>query len=129
MNQFIILLASNSDAEKNMVEARSLLALAFPNGIRFSENHWSVALVKEGSPVPQGGCARYLNAVCVAQSVLSLEEVQGFLKRTETDMGRVRGEEAQGRVSMDMDLVEWNNEVLRPKDAGQKYYQVCLEDL
>lgn len=129
MNQFIILLASNSEAEKNLADARKRLAAAFPEKVRFSGNHWSAALLKEGHVAPQGACSMYLNAICLAQTALTLEAVQAFLKKTETEMGRIRGVEARGRVAMDMDLVEWNGEVLRPKDAGQVYYKVCLEDL
>jgi len=129
MNQFIILLASNSEAEKNIAEARIILSLAFPEGARFSENHWSAALMKEGQPAPQGECAKYLNAVCVAQSVSTLRDIQIVLKKIESDMGRIRGVETQGRVAIDLDLVEWNGEILRPKDTIQGYYQACLKDL
>jgi 7,8-dihydro-6-hydroxymethylpterin-pyrophosphokinase len=129
MNRFIILLASNSEAEKNIAKARNLLAQAFPEGTRFSENHWSAALVKEGQLPPKGECAMYLNTVCVARSEMALDDVQVFLKQTETEMGRLRGAEAQGHVAIDMDLVEWNGEILRPKDAEQDYYQTCLKDL
>jgi len=129
MNRFIILLASNSEAEKNMERVRKLLALAFPEGTRFSDNHWSAAVVKEGHLAPLGECAMYLNAVCVASSEMAWNDVQAFLKQTETEMGRLRGTEAQGRVAIDMDLVEWNGEVLRPKDAAQDYYKMCLKDL
>ncbi|MCK9311715.1 MAG: 2-amino-4-hydroxy-6-hydroxymethyldihydropteridine diphosphokinase [Bacteroidales bacterium] len=129
MNQFIILLASNSEAEKNIAEARIILSLAFPEGARFSENHWSAALIKEGQPVPQGECAKYLNAVCVAQSVSTLRDIQIVLKKIELDMGRIRSVEMHGRVAIDLDLVEWNGEILRPKDAIQGYYQACLKDL
>lgn len=129
MNHLILLLASNSDAEKNLTEARKRLAVAFPENVHFSENHWSAALVQEGQVAPQGECATYLNAVCRAQTSMTLEEVQVFLKTTEAEMGRIRGIQAQGRVSMDMDLVEWNGNILRPKDAAQEYYSVCMKDL
>ena len=129
MNHFIILLASNFEAEKNIAEARIILFLAFPEEIRFSENHWSEVFVKEGQLAPQGECAKYLNAVCMAHSTCTLRDIQVVLKKIESDMGRIRGVEAQGRVAIDMDLVEWNSEVLRPMDAIRNYYQVCLKDL
>jgi len=129
MNQFIILLASNFEAEKNIAEARIILSLAFPEGARFSENHWSAALVREGQPAFQGEYAKYLNTVCMAQSVSPLMDIQVVLKKIESDMGRIRGAESQGQVAIDLDLIEWNGETLRPKDAIQGYYQVCLKDL
>ena len=129
MNQFIILLGSNLDAEKNMAEACRILVMTFPDGIRFSEIHRSATLVKKGCPIPKGECATYLNVVCKLQSERTLEDIQLFLKHTETRMGRVRGVEGLGCVTIDLDLVEWNGTVLRPKDAAQGYYKVCLGDL
>ena len=129
MNQFIILLASNSEAEKNMTDARKRLHMAFLEGLHFSKNHWSEAVVKEGHTPLSEEISRYLNAVCVGQTDKTPEDVSSFLKQMEVEMGRLRGVEAQGRVAIDLDLVEWNGEILRPKDAVQGYYRVCLEDL
>jgi 7,8-dihydro-6-hydroxymethylpterin-pyrophosphokinase len=129
MNHLIILLASNFEAENNIAEARIRLSLAFPDGVRFSENHWSDALVKAGLPTLQGECAKYLNAVCVAQTETMREDILLLLKKTETEMGRLRGPEAQGRVAIDLDLIVWNGAILRPNDAAQDYYQACLTDL
>jgi len=128
MNRFIILLASNLNAEFHILDACKCLAKAFPDGIRFSDHHWSDAVVKSGQSVPSGECGRYLNSVSMGRTDLVLDDFQAFLKITETELGRTRGVEAQGCVAIDMDLVEWNEEVLRPKDAAQDYYSVCLKD-
>lgn len=130
MNCFFLLLASNVDAEKNMAEARRILSAAFPNGLRFSNNHWSEAFVKPGAALPSDSTpSGYLNAVCSGFSSFDLESFRKFLKQAETQMGRLRGPKACGQVVIDLDLVEWNGIVLRPKDAEQEYYQVCLRDL
>jgi len=129
MNQFIILFGSNTEAEKNVAEARKRMALAFPEGIRFSENHRSPAISKDGLPVPDGAYATYLNTICIAQSDRPMEDIQLFLKRTEAEMGRKRGPEYHGVVVIDLDLVQWNGNILRPKDANQSYYKNCLADL
>lgn len=129
MNRFIILMSSNWEAEKNIQSARKVLTSAFLEDCCFSENHWTVAVVTEGQPKPVKECAYYLNAVCRAQSMHDLEQIQVFLKQTEVDFGRLRGAEAKGHVSLDLDLVEWNGKILRPKDAAQDYYTLCLMDL
>jgi len=129
MNRFIVLLASNSEAEKNMEMARKILILNFPNRILFSENHWSMAVLTEGHEIEVGENSRYLNAVCAVNTEKDCDSIQLFLKKTESDLGRIRGVEAQGRVAIDMDLVEWNDVILRPKDAKQEYYKVCLKEL
>lgn len=129
MNRFIILLASNDEAGKNISRACRILSQAFPENIRFSEKHWSAAVVKEGSAIPGLNSAKYLNMVCLGQSGSPLEEIRIFLKQAEEAFGRKRGPEACGCVAIDLDLVEWNGQVLRPKDAAQDYYKVCLKDL
>lgn len=128
MNRFILLMASNMNAESHILEACICLVNAFPDGIRFSDNHWSDAVVKSGQPAPSVEYARYLNAVCMGYTNFQLDDFQAFLKMTETEMGRSRGSESHGCVAIDLDLVEWNGEILRPKDAEQDYYRVCLKD-
>jgi len=129
MNQFTILLASNLNAEFHITDACECLSKAFPVNIRFSDNHWSDAVVKSGQCLPSGECGRYLNTICKGLTDFVLDDFQAYLKITETKLGRIRGVETQGSVAIDMDLVEWNGEVLRPKDAEQEYYMVCLRDL
>jgi 2-amino-4-hydroxy-6-hydroxymethyldihydropteridine diphosphokinase len=129
MNSYIILLSSNSNAEQNMSEARQKLDAFFTVNTLFSDNMRTLAVSKDGHPLPSDETAFYLNAVCQTQSDRPLDEVQTFLKQLETDMGRIRGTEAQGHVAIDLDLVEWNGEVLRPKDANQAYYKVCMGNL
>ena len=125
MNIFQILLASNSDAEKNMTEARERLRRVFPLDIRFSKNVESKAVNKEGKIAPDA--SMYLNAICLANTGLPLDSVQSILKAMEVEMGRKKGN-AFGLVVIDLDLVVWNGEILRPWDVAQSYYQECFSN-
>lgn len=127
MNTFQVLLASNTNAAKHMEEAMDRLKTVFPAGIRFSEVLMSVAVHKDGTSDPKGG--QYLNALCLAESNLPLHSIQLSLKEMETDMGRLRGTEAGSQVAIDLDLVVWNDEVLRPWDLAQDFYKDCLKTL
>lgn len=127
MNIFQILMASNADAEKNMAEARERLKRVFPENIRFSEVLESKAVNSEGMVVL--GAEPYLNALCLAQSERPLDSVQSMLKTMETEIGRIRGLEAKSQVAIDLDLVVWNDNVLRPWDVNQAYYRDCLNNL
>ncbi len=123
MHTFILLLASNWDASIHMSIAMERLRLQFPDEIRFSQVHESEAFGATSlSPV-------YLNAVCMGKTCLPRKEMEQWLKDTETNMGRIRGESAHGRVHIDLDLVVWDGTLLRPVDAGRPYYQTCLTDL
>lgn len=126
MNTFQILLASNTNATQNLADALERLKKLFPTEIRFSEMLESFAVNKTG--VIDKKCT-YLNALCQAHTELPLKSVQSLLKYMETEMGRKRGLEAKGMVAIDLDLVEWNGEILRPWDVAQPYYRDCLESL
>jgi 2-amino-4-hydroxy-6-hydroxymethyldihydropteridine diphosphokinase len=127
MNIFQILLASNSDADKHVVEAIKRLQTEFPIDIRFSDVLESCAVKNEGHVVQDS--FPYLNVICLAQTELPMDKVQMILKAMETEMGRKRGTEAKGVVTIDLDLVLWNGENLRPWDVAQAYYQNCLKSL
>lgn len=124
MHTFILLLASNWEAPTYMTDAMERLRVPIFDELRFSRVHESEAFGETKS-----GSNSYLNAVCAGKTALSQDEMERWLKETETGMGRVRGESAHGRVVIDLDLVEWDGTILRPVDAGRPYYQTCLNDL
>lgn len=126
MNTFQILLASNSNAAEHIAEAYERLKKIFPLKIRFSENQESFAVNKKN--IMDEKCT-YLNAICQAYTELPLDSVQLILKVMEAEMGRKRGLKAKGLVVIDLDLVEWNGKILRPRDVAQSYYQDCLKCL
>jgi len=127
MNTLQILLGSNWKQEKHMAEARERLKRAFHQDILFSENLKNAAMDLEG--LEKVGAVAYLNAIGKAHTELPLEKVQLLLKEIETEMGRKRGLESKGMVTIDLDLIEWNGVILRPKDAAQMYYKDCLKSL
>lgn len=126
MNTFQILLASNTNAAEHLAEAHERLIKLFPSEIRFSDILESFAMNKNG--VIDKKCT-YLNELCQVCTELPLESVLSMLKVMETEMGRIRGLEAKGMVAIDLDLVEWNGEILRPWDVAQPYYRDCLKSL
>ena len=134
MHTFILLLASNCEASVHMPEGMERIRHQFSDEIRFSEIHESEAFGKTpASTTPSSATtspiSTYLNAVCSGKTTLSQAEMEQWLKETETNMGRIRGESAHGRVHIDLDLVVWDGTILRPIDAGRSYYQTCLNDL
>jgi 2-amino-4-hydroxy-6-hydroxymethyldihydropteridine diphosphokinase len=134
MHTFILLMASNCNASNHLSEAMERLKLHFPTAIRFSRVHESEAFGKtpaasSPSSVISSPTTTYLNAVCSGKTTRSQTEMEQWLKETETNMGRIHGESAHGRVHIDLDLVVWDGTILRPVDAGRPYYQTCLNDL
>lgn len=127
-------MASNFEASAHIAEAMERLKLHFPTAIRFSRVHESEAFGKKpvtstSSSTMISPTTTYLNAVCSGKTTCSQTDMEQWLKETETNMGRIRGESAHGRVHIDLDLVVWDETILRPVDAGRSYYQTCLNDL
>lgn len=125
MNTFQILLGSNTEATENMAEACKRLTTVFPSEIQFSKILESVAVNKAGEYSQNSGT--YLNALCLAHSAMSMDSVQSILKGMESDMGRKRGPEALKSVVIDMDLVVWNDVIVRPWEVVQPFYVACLK--
>lgn len=127
-SQFIILLSSNQNAAKNMEAAKDLLIKNFPE-IHFSKSIESETIIHDKEKKFNNLPKYYLNSVAIGNTSMRLNEILAFLKQSETALGRVRGPLSQGFVAIDLDLIEWNKEVIRPKDASQLYYKDCVADI
>jgi 2-amino-4-hydroxy-6-hydroxymethyldihydropteridine diphosphokinase len=127
MNHFFLLMGSNFHAARNLELAREQLEELFPKELVFSDPLKSEAVDANGVPFPDA--KHYLNMLCFGRSEWALDRIQSSLKLLENRSGRVRGVEAKGQVTLDLDLVEWNDGVLRPKDACQNYYIACKINL
>ncbi|MCC8154532.1 MAG: 2-amino-4-hydroxy-6-hydroxymethyldihydropteridine diphosphokinase [Tannerellaceae bacterium] len=113
LNRCIIGLGSNYDKEANTEKAISLLKLYF-NQIQFS-----VPVLT--SPIPENNYTDdYLNCVAVARTAESREIILTYLKETEKLLGRTPDSKQTGIIPIDLDLLQWNEEVL--KDELSRYY-------
>jgi 7,8-dihydro-6-hydroxymethylpterin-pyrophosphokinase len=111
-----------------MVAAKELLIKTFSE-IVFSESIESDAVVYEKGKDFSLAPKSYLNAIAIGRTLINIEEMQIFLKQSEIALGRTRGPLSHGLVAIDLDLVEWNKKVLRPKDAAQSYYEKCMKNI
>lgn len=119
MNRFFILMGSNTNSALNLDAARMKLSKLFGSNVLFSDT-----LLSSNSENSDDKNL-YSNIVCTGWTNCNAEEVVGKLKAVENECGRLRGALANGEVSIDLDLVEWNNSILKAKDASQNYYRDC----
>lgn len=75
----------------------------------------------------QGSGRRYLNTVAELKSNKEIPVLKNELKGLEAHVGRLH--EGHGEIALDLDLVSREDEVLRPKDFGQKYFQIGYKAL
>lgn len=121
MNSLILSIGTNSaDREWQMSQAIKRMKQLFKKTV--------VSDIYE-VPAHNGVDAPYLNAVLVATTSMALEETNGLLKQWEALCGRTPASKLQGVIPIDIDVVVWNDEVLRPVDYSRSYVSLGISRL
>lgn len=121
MNKLLISLGSNEDAETNMSICRNLLAEIFEL-IIYSDT--SVT-----SPYGKHYKNDFLNQLAFALTEMEIEEVTQKLKLLEKKIGRLPEDKGKGIVKIDIDLIEWNNTIMKEEEWSRDYIALLLPDL
>ena len=115
MNNAVVLSIGSNSADR---EAQMTNCIAWLRGIATLTKLSSVY----NSPASNGKDPDYLNAVAEITSTLTHPELNKLLKNYERQCGRTPQSKALGSIPIDIDIVMWNGEVLRPKDFAQYYF-------
>jgi len=121
MNKGLISIGSNKNRNNNLACCQQILKTIFPD-IVFS----NISVTK-----PYGNNYRYnfINQLAFIHTIKEKEEVICLLKSLETDMGRTISDKKKGIVIIDLDLVIWNKEILKPEDVERGYIKGLLPGL
>ena len=117
----LLCLGSNLDGATRLSAARHALLSHFPD-IRFSRE-----MVTEA--IGTGFLSPFHNQVARLTTPLSAEEVRGILKQIERDNGRLPEDKANGIVKLDVDLLVYDEVVLKAKDLEREFVRIGLEEL
>ena len=71
----------------------------------------------------------YLNAVVKIFTDTDHQELYDVLKTMEKAHGRTPESKLSGKIPLDIDIVVWNGEIIRPQDWKQDYFQTGLKEL
>lgn len=120
-NRIVLVLGSNQDKENNIKRAADQLRAHFP----------SIILEKPvlTEPMDCVNPALFLNQVAVATTPFSLEDTNGILKKIECALGRTPLNKMEGNIPIDIDLLIWNDEILKPEDLKRGYIKEALNRL
>lgn len=115
-NRFVLSLGSNtSERRENVVAAIRYLKEVFTVS--------SVSSVYETLPWG-GGVSMYANCVLSGATQMELDAVLALAKEWERKNGRDEIAKKCGIVPVDVDVVIWNDEVLRPKELEREYFMI-----
>ncbi len=120
-NKLIISLGSNLDSEMNISLANRLLCQYFQL-ITFSESVYT-------EPLDLPGSNPFLNQVAIAYSPLYADDIRSIFKQIESQLGRNSGSKFSGKIPIDIDLLQWNDEILKPSDLKRDYISDALSAL
>jgi len=104
MNECIIGIGSNIEADKNIREALKLLDSGF-NGTEVSEMVKTKPLGIENQP-------DFVNGAVKIKTEMEQNQLQQYLKEVENRLGRDRSAPKFGPRTIDLDIVVWNNKVV-----------------
>ena len=121
MHHCLLCLGSNYEYATQLHSARTCLKAQFPD-IRFSEQLTTEAIGEKWlSP--------FANQLAEFYTTLGAEEVRSVLKQMEKDHGRLPGDKVQGIVKLDIDLLMYDDEVLKPEDMQRDFVQRLLASI
>ena len=71
----------------------------------------------------------FLNLIALFETDLDRETLEAQLKKLEAMLGRDHDEDEEGIIPMDLDIIEWNDEVYKPRDMVRPYVVAGLDEL
>ncbi len=121
MNKALISIGTNVNRETNLALCHELLNEAFPE-INYSNTSITT---------PYGNTYKddFLNQLAFIYTSEAKQEILKRLKSIEKKMGRNATDKVNGSVKIDIDLVIWNEEILKPDDMERSYIVDLLPSL
>ncbi|MBR5297609.1 MAG: 2-amino-4-hydroxy-6-hydroxymethyldihydropteridine diphosphokinase [Parabacteroides sp.] len=120
MKQKVIIgLGSNWKSEVHIQQANRLLM------DYFEEIHFSEPVYTE--PIGMSQSNLFLNQVAIAYTFRPIEEVKTALKSMEKQLGRTPQSKQQGIIPIDIDLLQWNDQIFKPKDLEIAYIRQGID--
>ena len=121
LNKVILCLGSNRDKEKNIELADQLLRDHFAS-IHFSEAVYTESVNMQNPSV-------FLNQVAIAFTPDCPEKIIDAFKQIERLLGRTPDDKLKESIPIDIDLLQWNDRLLKPLDLQRSYVQSALRTL
>ena len=120
LHTVIIALGTNYLQESNMAEGRKQLDCLL-EAVIFSRNLWTEAIGIVSPP--------YLNCLAIGKTRLSLRRLKSALKSLERTIGDSTEERREGRIHIDLDLLEYDGERHHCADWEREYIKTLYQEL
>lgn len=121
MNKVLLSIGTNEDREVNLALCHQYLGGLFKD----------IIYSKTSITAPYGHLYKndFLNQLAVVYTDKEKEDVSILLKSLEKELGRSSADKEKGIVKIDVDIVVWNEEVVKPSDISRSYIADLLPSL
>lgn len=109
----LLCMGSNTDCSAQLSVARKALCATFPD-IHFGE-------MMETEAIGSGFHSPFSNQLARFSTTLSPDSVHDIFKELERRSGRIPEDKSLGVVKLDIDLLVFDNRVLKPEDMEREY--------
>ncbi len=120
-HKLFISIGSNYDQNRYVDMAKVLLYENFGGEITFSKSIWTLPIGIESD--------RFLNCVGLAYTSLDLKHAESAVKNIERLCGRMEGDRAMDIIRVDIDILTFDDKVIREKDFSRDYIQRLVKTL
>lgn len=117
----LLCMGSNTDCSVHLSNAREALCKVFPD-IRFGTP-------METRAIGNGFRSPFCNQLARFSTSLTARSVHEVFKRLEQCNGRVPEDKAAGIVRLDIDLLAYDDTILKPEDMDREYIRNGIMDL
>lgn len=120
-HKYVLSLGSNHNRERNMLLAEKELITLFSD-VRFSSQ-------KLTEPIGMNNNFLFANRAALFWSDMSFDEVKQLLKRIEQSAGRTKESKDNGLISLDLDVLIYDDHVVKEDDLKRDYMTDMLKEL
>ena len=121
MHSFLLSIGSNYNTLNNIAVVKELLLRYFTD-IYFTQT-------SESEPIGKNYSDRFVNMLATFQSEHHLDETIKILKQIEQEMGGTSEDKKHGKVIIDLDIIAYDDNIVRPTDYYRTYVQYLLKYL
>lgn len=118
----IIGLGSNTNKETSISHAHKLLSASFPD-ITYSSLMVTEPIIFKNNTAP------FLNQIALFRTPHDVERVHSILKQIEHTVGRREGDKQQERIVIDLDLIQYDDTIIKPSDFLRDYVRSGMEEV
>lgn len=120
MHKALLSIGTNTDARLNLNRAMHNLRNHFPS-IQFTR------VIKSKPYGEEIYKHSFLNMLAYFKTNISRNEIVMLLKTIEENMGRKPEHKLNGKVIIDIDLIKWNDEIVKSEDFKRSYVRELLK--